>query len=149
MTDIEICYKAFRTPLIKDLQLTSSGFGMEVELTALITRTKAHIYEVPISYYGRTYEEGKKIKFSDGLAALWYIFYYNIVSRVSSRRREYIRQANSFLAQSREKAKKYLHLHRLLEYCPPPYNPDCKLVSVGRLQLRTIRRQGKERYEGW
>lgn len=102
MTDIETCYKAFRTPLIKELPMTSSGFGMEVEITALITRTKAQIYEVPISYYGRTYEEGKKIKFTDGLAALWYIFYYNFVSRVGPRRREYVQQVNSFLASLRK-----------------------------------------------
>lgn len=99
MTDIETCYKAFRTPLVKNMPLTSSGFGMEVEITTLITKTKARIYEVPISYYGRTYGEGKKIRFMDGLAALWYIFYYNIVSCVSSSRREYIKEANSFLGQ--------------------------------------------------
>ncbi|MHC4356494.1 MAG: glycosyltransferase family 2 protein [Planctomycetota bacterium] len=105
MTDIETCYKAFRTPLIKNLPLTSSGFGMEVEITALITRTKAQIYEVPISYYGRTYEEGKKIKFTDGLAALWYIFYYNVASRVGSSRRKYVREANSLLAHLRKDRK--------------------------------------------
>ena len=80
MTDIETCYKAFRSSLITKMPLTSSGFGMEVEITALITKTKARIYEVPISYHGRTYDEGKKIKFIDGLAALWYIFYYNLVA---------------------------------------------------------------------
>ncbi|MCP4358979.1 MAG: glycosyltransferase family 2 protein [Chloroflexi bacterium] len=98
MTDIETCYKAFRTPLIKNLNLTSSGFGMEVEITALITKTNARIYEVPISYYGRTYEEGKKIKFSDGFSALWYIFFYNISPRFSKSRQQYIRSANTFLS---------------------------------------------------
>jgi glycosyltransferase involved in cell wall biosynthesis len=99
MTDIETCYKAFRTPLITNLPLTSSGFGMEVEITALISKTKARIYEVPISYYGRTYEEGKKIKFIDGLVALWYISYFNLIYNISPSRRKYIEKANTFLAQ--------------------------------------------------
>jgi glycosyltransferase involved in cell wall biosynthesis len=99
MTDIETCYKAFRTPLITNLPLTSSGFGMEVEITALICKTKARIYEVPISYYGRTYEEGKKIKFVDGLLALWYISYFNFICKMSPSRRKYIEKANTFLAQ--------------------------------------------------
>jgi glycosyltransferase involved in cell wall biosynthesis len=105
MTDIETCYKAFRTPLIKNLPLTSSGFGMEVEITALITKTKARIYEVPISYYGRTYEEGKKIDYKDGIAALWYIFYYNLTSYIIPYRRKYIQNANNFLDQLRNQGK--------------------------------------------
>jgi hypothetical protein len=99
MTDIETCYKAFRTPLLKAMPLTSSGFGMEVEITALISRTRARIYEVPISYYGRTYEEGKKIDFTDGLAALWYIFFYNLVAPWTSSRRRFIAEVNAFLAE--------------------------------------------------
>lgn len=99
MTDIETCYKAFRTPLIQNLPLTSSGFGLEVEITALITKTQARIYEVPISYYGRTYEEGKKIGYRDGIAALWYIFYYNAVSARTPLRRRYIAEANDFLSR--------------------------------------------------
>lgn len=97
MTDIETCYKAFRTPLITRLPLTSSGFGMEVEITALIGKTKARIYEVPISYYGRTYEEGKKIKLRDGAAALWYIFYYNLIAPRMRVQRKYIQEANEYL----------------------------------------------------
>jgi glycosyltransferase involved in cell wall biosynthesis len=97
MTDIETCYKAFRTPLIKNLPLSSSGFGMEVEITALVTKTRARIYEVPISYYGRTYEEGKKIQFTDGLAAYYYIFYYNIASYLSPSIKQYVKDANDFL----------------------------------------------------
>jgi glycosyltransferase involved in cell wall biosynthesis len=98
LTDIETCYKAFRTPLIKSMPLSSSGFGMEVEITALITKTRARLYEVPISYYGRAYEEGKKIKARDGLWALWYILYYNIMASRAVIRRQYIREANAFLA---------------------------------------------------
>jgi len=105
MTDIETCYKAFRTPLIKNLPLTSTGFGMEVEITALITKTKARIYEVPISYYVCTYEEGKKIDYRDGIAALWYTFYYNLTSWIMPYRRRYIRDTNMFLGQLRNQDK--------------------------------------------
>jgi len=98
LTDIETCYKAFRTPLITSMPLSSRGFGMEVEITALITKTRARLYEVPISYYGRTYEEGKKIKARDGLWALWYIVYYNLVVSRTGLRRQYTRKANASLA---------------------------------------------------
>ena len=76
MSDIETGYKAFRAGVIKPLKLSSSGFGMEVEITAMVTKTKARTYEVPISYAGRTYEEGKKITWKDGLQALWCIIRY-------------------------------------------------------------------------
>lgn len=99
LTDIETCYKAFRTPLIQAMPLSSHGFGMEVEITALITKTRARLYEVPISYYGRAYEEGKKIKPRDGLWALWYIIYYNILASRTAITRRYIREANAFLAR--------------------------------------------------
>lgn len=79
MTDIETCYKAFRAPIVKGLGLSASRFGMEVELTALFTKLPLRIYEVPISYYGRTYGEGKKIGFKDGIMAIYYIFYYNLI----------------------------------------------------------------------
>lgn len=78
MTDIETCYKAFRGDIIRNLVITSSGFGFEVEVTAKVAKLKCAIYEVPISYYGRTYEEGKKIGFPDGIAALWYIVKFNL-----------------------------------------------------------------------
>lgn len=97
MSDIETCYKAFRAGVIKPLQLTSSGFGMEVEITALVCRTHARTYEVPISYYGRTYEEGKKIGMKDGIQALWYIFYYNLVTPYTRAGRNYVRAANASL----------------------------------------------------
>jgi hypothetical protein len=72
---------------------------MEAEITAMITKTNSRIYEVPISYYGWTYEEGKKIKYTNGIAALWYIIYYNLMANVSADRRNYIKHANTFLAQ--------------------------------------------------
>jgi hypothetical protein len=97
MTDIETCYKAFRTPIVAKIPLTSRGFGMEVEITAMITKTKARIYEVPISYYGRTYEEGKKIGFRDAIDAVWYICYYNTIFRLRRGYRDYVRSVNTWL----------------------------------------------------
>jgi glycosyltransferase involved in cell wall biosynthesis len=78
MTDVETCYKAFRGPMIRDMVINSTRFGFEIEVTAKIAKLKSRVYEVPISYYGRTYEEGKKITAVDGLWALWYIAKYNL-----------------------------------------------------------------------
>ena len=79
MSDVETCYKAFRGEIIRNMLISSSGFGFEIEVTAKIAKLKCAVYEVPISYYGRTYEEGKKIGFKDGVAALWYILKYNLL----------------------------------------------------------------------
>jgi glycosyltransferase involved in cell wall biosynthesis len=97
MTDIETGYKAFRAGVIKPLHLTSRGFGMEVEVTALICKTRARTYEVPISYYGRSYEEGKKIGFKDGVMAGLYVLYYNLVKPLTGDGRRYVREVNRFL----------------------------------------------------
>ena len=78
ISDVETCYKAFRGDIIRNMIITSSGFGFEVEVTAKIAKLKCKIYEVPISYYGRTYEEGKKITYIDGIAALGYIVWFNL-----------------------------------------------------------------------
>ncbi len=78
MTDIETGYKAFRGDIIRNMLIVSSGFGFEVEVTAKIAKLKAAIYEVPISYYGRTYDEGKKIFLKDGLIALWLVIRFNL-----------------------------------------------------------------------
>lgn len=78
MSDVETCYKAFRGEIIRNMLISSSGFGFEIEVTAKIAKLKCSVYEVPISYYGRTYEEGKKIGFKDGISALWYIVKYNL-----------------------------------------------------------------------
>ncbi len=83
MSDVETCYKAFRGEIIRNMLITSSGFGFEIEVTAKIAKLKCSVYEVPISYYGRTYEEGKKIGFKDGVAALWYILKYNLLVSLS------------------------------------------------------------------
>lgn len=99
MTDIETCYKAFRADVIKPLTLSSRGFGMEVEITALVCKTKARTYEVPISYYGRSYEEGKHISTWDGVMALWYIGYFNLIHPWTPAGRRYVRTVNEALAQ--------------------------------------------------
>lgn len=78
LTDVETCYKAFRGEIIRNIQIKSSGFGFEIEVTAKVAKLKCAIYEVPISYYGRTYEEGKKITAWDGVAAIYYIIRYNL-----------------------------------------------------------------------
>lgn len=95
MTDVETCYKAFRTPLLKNMPISSSGFGFEIEVTAKICKTRARVYETPISYYGRTYEEGKKISYWDGMLAFWYILKYNLFP--FGQTRIYINNANKFL----------------------------------------------------
>jgi glycosyltransferase involved in cell wall biosynthesis len=97
MTDIETGYKAFRSGVITPMRLTSKGFGMEIEITAMICKTNARTYEVPISYYGRSYEEGKKIGLKDGIMAILYIFHYNLIHSRLREGREYIRQANANL----------------------------------------------------
>jgi glycosyltransferase involved in cell wall biosynthesis len=73
LTDMETCYKVFRREVLQGIQLKSNRFGFEPEITAKIAKGKWRIYEVPISYAGRTYEEGKKITWKDGLQALWCI----------------------------------------------------------------------------
>src|SRR5579884_1414954 len=78
LTDVETGYKAFRGEIIRNMVITSSGFGFEIEVTAKIAKLRCAVYVVPISYYGRTYDEGKKIGIRDGVAALWYILFYNL-----------------------------------------------------------------------
>jgi glycosyltransferase involved in cell wall biosynthesis len=70
LSDMETGYKAFRTDVLKSLRLTEDGFGVEPEITAQICKRKLRVYEMPISYYGRTYDEGKKIRWTDGLIAI-------------------------------------------------------------------------------
>ncbi len=88
MSDVETCYKAFRGEIIRNMTITSSGFGFEIEVTAKVAKLKCAVYEVPISYYGRTYEEGKKIGFKDGIAALFYILKYNWLTDLKDSYRE-------------------------------------------------------------
>ena len=80
LTDMETCYKMVRAPLMKSLVLTSDRFGFEPELTARLAQADARIWEVPVSYAGRTYAEGKKIGWRDGVAAIWHIIRFNLAS---------------------------------------------------------------------
>lgn len=77
LTDMETCYKMVRAPLMKSLVLSSNRFGFEPEVTARLAQAKARIWEIPISYSGRTYDEGKKIVWKDGVAAFVHILRYN------------------------------------------------------------------------
>jgi len=77
LTDMETCYKAFRNDIIKNIILKSERFGFEPEVTAHLARLKIVVWELPISYYPRSYLEGKKITWKDGVAALWHILYFN------------------------------------------------------------------------
>jgi glycosyltransferase involved in cell wall biosynthesis len=79
LTDMETCYKAFVTALVRSIPIRSNRFGIEPELTIKLARREARIYEVPISYHGRTYEEGKKIGLFDAFQALWVILRYSII----------------------------------------------------------------------
>jgi hypothetical protein len=79
LTDMETCYKMVRAPLMKSLVLTSERFGFEPEVTARLAQSGARIWEMPISYAGRTYAEGKKIGWRDGVAAIMHILRYNIL----------------------------------------------------------------------
>jgi glycosyltransferase involved in cell wall biosynthesis len=84
LTDMETCYKVFKAEVIRDMKFESNRFGFEPEVTAKVSRVRLNgkrvrVYEVPISYYGRDYEEGKKIGWKDGVAAIWHIFKYNVL----------------------------------------------------------------------
>lgn len=81
LTDMETCYKMARADVLKSLPLVSNRFGLEVELTARLAQARVRIWEIPISYSGRTYAEGKKIDWRDGLAALWHIVRFNLGPR--------------------------------------------------------------------
>jgi hypothetical protein len=79
LTDMETCYKAFRSEALKGLRLRSERFGIEPEITAKIARAGWRVYETSISYHGRKYEEGKKITWRDGVAAVIAILRYSLL----------------------------------------------------------------------
>jgi len=81
LTDMETCYKVFTREALEGVVIEEERFGFEPEITAKVAKKRLRIYEVPISYYGRTYDEGKKIGWRDGLWALWCIFKYNLMRR--------------------------------------------------------------------
>ena len=78
ITDMETCYKVFRREVLAGIRIKSNRFGFEPEITAKIAKGKWRVYEVPIAYAGRTYEEGKKITWRDGLQALWFIVRFRL-----------------------------------------------------------------------
>lgn len=78
LTDMETCYKVFKRELIQSIEIKENRFGFEPEITAKIAKRKCRIYEIGISYYGRTYEEGKKINWKDGFRAIYCIVKYNL-----------------------------------------------------------------------
>lgn len=79
LTDMEVCYKLFRREIIDQIDIEEDRFGFEPEITAKVSRLRCRVYEVGVSYAGRTYEEGKKITWRDGFRALWCIFKYNVL----------------------------------------------------------------------
>jgi glycosyltransferase involved in cell wall biosynthesis len=81
LTDMEVCYKVFRREILQQVTIEEDRFGFEPEITAKVARLQCRIYEVGISYSGRTYSEGKKIGFRDGLRAIWCILKYNLFRR--------------------------------------------------------------------
>ncbi|HAI10873.1 MAG TPA: glycosyl transferase [Phycisphaerales bacterium] len=81
LTDMETCYKVFKREIIQNIDIKENRFGFEPEITAKISRMKCRIFEVGISYSGRTYEEGKKIGWKDGVRAIWCILKYNLFSK--------------------------------------------------------------------
>lgn len=88
LSDVETGYKAFRGEIIRNMIITSTGFGFEIEVTAKVAKLKCAMFEVPISYYGRTYEQGKKIGMADGFAALWFVLRYNLLCGLKGSFRE-------------------------------------------------------------
>ena len=81
LTDMETCYKMFRREILELFVLESNRFGFEPEFTAKIAKARLRIYELPISYYGRTYDDGKKITWRDGFAAIYHILRYNLSAK--------------------------------------------------------------------
>jgi hypothetical protein len=81
LTDIETCYKAFRREVLQSIEIEENRFGFEPEITVKVAKKKVRIYEVGISYYGRTYNEGKKIGWKDGVRAIYCILKYSLFSK--------------------------------------------------------------------
>ena len=85
LTDMETCYKVFRRDIVKNIALKSRRFGFEPEVTAHLARLRVRVWELPITYFPRSYMEGKKITWKDGIAAFWHIFYFNWIMPYSKR----------------------------------------------------------------
>ncbi len=80
LTDMEVCYKVFRREILQRISIQEKRFGFEPEITAKVAATRCRVYEVGVSYYGRTYNEGKKIGWKDGVRAIWCIVKYGLIS---------------------------------------------------------------------
>lgn len=80
LTDMETCYKVMRTEIVRGMNLQSNGFGIEAEMTAKIFKGRHRVYEIPITYDGRGYDEGKKITWRDGIVALWVLLKYRVMA---------------------------------------------------------------------
>jgi glycosyltransferase involved in cell wall biosynthesis len=100
LTDMETCYKMARADLLKSLPLRSERFGIEPELTARLAQAQARIYELPVSYDGRTYAEGKKIGWRDGIAALWHIARANLFAPAAAPYRRPLPEASNLPSRS-------------------------------------------------
>ena len=105
LTDMETCYKAFRSDILKRIPIRSNRFGLEPEITAKVARLRCRVYEIPISYYGRQYSEGKKIGWKDAFSAAWTILKYRVIADIGRddagfttlRRVDVLRRYNRFL----------------------------------------------------
>jgi 2-polyprenyl-3-methyl-5-hydroxy-6-metoxy-1,4-benzoquinol methylase len=131
LTDMETCYKAFVAEHLRKIPLESDRFGIEPEISAKAARNRLRIYEVPITYNGRTYEEGKKITWRDGCAALWFILKYRLTSRYAEPGRvalDALEQAPRFNQWMYDSIRPYLG-HRLAE------------IGAGRGNLSRLLRQ--------
>ena len=104
MTDVETGYKAFRGDIIRKMKIVSRGFGFEIEVTAKVAKLKCAVYEIPISYYGRTYEEGKKIGLTDGLIAFWLILRFNLFCSLESSFTERVELRRGLASKARDQA---------------------------------------------
>jgi len=96
LTDVETGYKASRAEIVRNMIIESRRFGFEIEFVAKCKKIGARVYEVPISYYGRTYEEGKKIGFKDGPDALWYLIKFNILTGLKRSFRQEFLEAKAY-----------------------------------------------------
>jgi hypothetical protein len=150
MTDVETGYKAFRGEIIRNMIIKSSGFGFEIEVTAKIAKLGCAVYEVPISYYGRTYEEGKKIGVRDGLQAFWLVFRFNLFCGLPASFRqipqiERLRPSPVLTPQAgqrgwREGQSETHHLQRLGRVTPVVIADDIRTTT--RLKLRAFLKKG-------
>jgi glycosyltransferase involved in cell wall biosynthesis len=111
LTDMETCYKVFKASIIKSLPLRSKRFGFEPEVTVKIAKRNVRIFEVPISYFGRTYQEGKKITWKDGLSAMWVILKYYVIDDIYKERDKRILFAMSKTHRFNKWLASYLRPH--------------------------------------